>query len=407
MGFTKTAMKGISWAWTLSLFLRATSFIKMIILARLLLPDQFGVYGIALLVLALLETITETGVNVFLIQEKEKLETYLDSAWIVSILRGIVIFLVMNLSSNYIASFFHSSNAVYILILFSFVPLIRGFINPSEVKFQKEVNFDKEFAYRSCLSLVDTIVSIVVVFYTHQIAGLAVGAIVGVIMQVILSFALISPKPKINIQKSYLAKIFHRGKWVTLSGIFNYLFHNADNIVVGRLLGSGNLGLYQMAYNISMLPITDVTNVISKVTFPVYSQISNDRQRLRKAFIKTIFFICLVTIPFGVILFLNAPQLVGFFLGSKWMGIVWVLKILAIFGTLQAIVGFPATVFLSVGKQNYVSVMVFVSLVTLIVTIFPLIQIYGIVGAGIAALLGSISQIPFTAYFVYRIFKDK
>jgi O-antigen/teichoic acid export membrane protein len=405
MGYTAVAVKGISWTWLLSFSSRAISLTRTIVLARLLLPSQFGIYGIGLLVLALMEVITETGINVFLIQIKEDLNEYIDTAWIVSILRGIVIFLVILLSAPYVASFFNSSNATTLLMLFSIVPLIRGFINPSIIKFQKELRFDKELWFRGSILLFDTFVAITLVYFTKSVLSLAVGLIAGALLEVILSFLLVNPKPKVTFEKNKFFMIVHSGKWVTLSGIFNYLYHNLDNIVVGRILGTANLGLYVMAYNISRLPITDVSDVISKVTFPVYSLISGDKKRLKIAFLKSLALVSIISITFGAFLLIYTRELVILVLGQRWVGIVDVLKILVIFGVIRAISGSTSALLLSLGRQKHISVITSVSIIVLALTIIPFVQMYGIVGAGYSALIGAIAAVPFMFYFTVKALK--
>src|SRR5260221_8826621 len=97
MGYTKDAIKGISWIGLLRLIVKSFGFVEIVILARILAPEQFGAYGIVLLELGLLEVFTESGINVILIQEKE-FEKYINSAWIVSIVRGFLISLFIIIS---------------------------------------------------------------------------------------------------------------------------------------------------------------------------------------------------------------------------------------------------------------------------------------------------------------------
>jgi O-antigen/teichoic acid export membrane protein len=291
------------------------------------------------------------------------------------------------------------------LRLISVVPFLRGFINPASVKFQKELKFHKEFWYRSVIFSFDSFVSILFAFLTREASSLIFGLIAGVILEIILSFVFISPRPAFAFDKDYILNIFHKGKWITLSGIFNYLFHNFDNIVVGKILGAVNLGLYQMAYSISMLPITDVSDVIAKVTFPVYTIISSDKSRLRKAFFKTMFFVSLITVPFGLLLVIFPYEIVKIVLGQKWLGIVDVLRVLVIFGVIKAISGSTSTLFLSVGKQKYVTIVTLVSILGLAFTIVPLVIRMGIYGAGISALIGSLAAVPFMGYFTFKILK--
>ena len=113
-------------------------------MARILLPEQFGAYAVALLALGLLEVITETGVNIVLIQE-QNVDDYVSSAWIVSIVRGVGIMLILLIGSPFIAGFFHSSQSLPLLYIIAIVPLLRGFINPAIVKFQKDLLFGRDF----------------------------------------------------------------------------------------------------------------------------------------------------------------------------------------------------------------------------------------------------------------------
>jgi O-antigen/teichoic acid export membrane protein len=144
MGYFKDALKGISWMTALEGLTKAVAVLKIAVLARILTPSQFGSYGIALLVLGFLEVLTETGINVFLIQEKDEIQKYLDSAWVVSIIRGILVSLLIIFTVPFVTHFFKTPEVTTLLYLISAVAFIRGFINPMEVTFQKELKFMKQ-----------------------------------------------------------------------------------------------------------------------------------------------------------------------------------------------------------------------------------------------------------------------
>ena len=402
MGYTRDTIKGLRWVGTLRLITRAVSLARIAILARILSPVQFGVFGIAMLVTALLEVFTETGVNIILVQEKKDIKEYINSAWIVSIVRGIAISTIIFFSASFVSIFFHSPDSFFLIQLVSIVPLVRGYINPSIVKFQKNLEFHKEFWYRLVIFSIDATVAIIFAYITKSATSLVFGLIAGVITEVFLSFLLIKPIPYFSFDKKYISTIFHRGKWITLSSIFNYLYHNADNIVVGRILGTSSLGLYEMAYKISMLPITEISDVVSKVTFPVYSKIAEDIQRLRKAFLTTLVYVSIASILFGLTLIIFTEQIVRIILGNQWISIIPVFKILVIFGVIRAISGSTSALFLAVQRQEYVTVVTLVSIGTLAVTIVPLVVNLGLSGAGLAALLGSVSSLPFMIYFTFK-----
>src|SRR3989344_3574656 len=108
MGYKYAALVGISWITLFRILTRLLTFVRLAVLGRLLTPAQFGYFGIAALLLSLLEILTETGINVFLVQKKGNINEYINSAWIVSIARGILLALIIFLSAPFIATFFNS-----------------------------------------------------------------------------------------------------------------------------------------------------------------------------------------------------------------------------------------------------------------------------------------------------------
>jgi O-antigen/teichoic acid export membrane protein len=407
MGYSSNVIRGASWMSGFRIFTRILSFLKMAVLARLLTPSQFGIFGIATLVLMLLEMLTETGINVVLIQSRSKIDEYVNSAWIVSVIRGVFIGLCIIILAPFVTSFFNAPDAFNILLLISIIPFVRGFINPSEVKLQKDLKFHYEFWFRSSIFTFDTIVAVIFVIITHSVYGLVWGMIAGVLLEVILSFVLMRPIPQLHIRKDYFSEIFHKGKWVTAYGFFNYIAQQGDNIMVGKIMGASSLGIYGMAYNISTLPISEITDVVSKVVFPVYTKIAGDTQRLRSAFIRSTSVISLATIVMGGVLFFFPNQIISIVLGNKWLSAVPVLRVLVIYGVLRAISGSASALFLGVEKQKYVTNMTFLRFAGLAITIYPLVNMFGLVGAGYSALISVVVEIPVIAYYVIKVLKKQ
>ena len=179
MGYAQTALRGISWIWALRFLTRGFSFLRIAIIARVLTPSLFGLYGIAALVLSLVEVFTETGINILIIQGNENLKKIVSTAWVVSIARGIIISLIIVLSMPLITYFFNAPDVSYLILLISIVPLLRGFINPSIIRFQKELEFKKEFYFRGFLFALESILAIVFVYILADPAGIIYGLIAG------------------------------------------------------------------------------------------------------------------------------------------------------------------------------------------------------------------------------------
>ncbi len=407
MGYISKAAKGVTWMWSFRGITRVIAFVKILVLARLLTPLDFGAFGIATLVLGAIDTFTEVSTDIFLIQEKDGAKKYYNEVWTVSILRGTLLMVIIIFMAPFASSFFRSPQSLFLIILISLVPFFQGFDNPSTIVFQKDLFFNKEFFYRLTIYSADAISSITLTLLTRNVMSLAVGTIIGAITEAALSFFISSPTPKLSFDRKKITYMFHRCKWITLTGIFIFLSGETDSGVVGKVLGQTFLGIYQMAFNLATLPISEITDVVSKVFLPVFSKIEEERKRLLNAYLKSTLFIGVCSIIIGTFLFFFTKEIVLILLGEKWIGAVPIIKILVIFGVVRATFGFASTLFLSVKKQSYHMIMTFVRLLTLIITIVPLTLKFGLAGTAFAAVISSLVEIPIICYYTFHIFASK
>jgi O-antigen/teichoic acid export membrane protein len=407
MGYTKEAIKGISWIGFFRIATRGISYLRIVILARILSPSQFGAADIVLIVLSITEIFTETGINIVLIQQKEKIDKYINTAWVVSILRGLLIALVILIFASSISQFFTSQLVYDLLIVSIFVPIFRGFINPSIAIFVKDMQFRKEFYYRTLIFFAEAAVSVLFVFILKSPVAIIYGLIFGALFEIIFSFLIAKPQPRFRFEGELFRQVIARGKWLTATGIFNYLYHNGDNIVVGKLLGTGALGLYQRAYSISMLPITEVSDTFGKVMLPVFVKMSDDIARLKRAYLRSLLLISAIVVPSGALIFMFPELVIKIILGSQWVDSAPALQILTLFGVIRAISISSLSPFYAVKRQEYVSQITFVSFLGLAITIIPFVNMWGLVGAAYSALFGTIISLPLIIYYLNKIFTIK
>ncbi len=407
-GYFKKTIRGVGWVGGVRIVLRSIGVLKIIILVHfaILSKAQFGIYGIATMVLALLELLTESGINVFLIQEKEEINKYINTAWVVSIFRGVLIAGLIVLFTPLVVSFFHSPYSYPLLMLVAVIPFIRGFINPSVVKFQKELMFNRDFLYKSLTYLTEFIFSVSIAIITRNPIALIIGLIVSAVVEVIISFVLAHPRPVFKFDLDQVKKILRRGKWVTGFGIFDYVFTQGDNIAVGRFLGEAPLGVYDNAYTLSMTPITEIVGVIYQVTFPVFVKISAEKKRLLAAFGRTFVVSSIFVVLLSMGIFLFARPIVLILFNSTWVDAIPVIQVLCFVGMVRGITLSVNSLFMALEKQNYVTVTTFASMTGLLVTIVPLVARYGLIGAGFAALIGTIVAIPVELYYFVKVSKE-
>jgi O-antigen/teichoic acid export membrane protein len=359
----------------------------MIVLARLLVPKDFGLFGIALLTISAVEIFSRTGFQTALIQKKEDTESYLNTAWTVSALRSVVLFFLLFLSAPLIGKLFNSPQASSVIKVIAITTLLSGFSNIGIIFFQKELEFNKQFIYEISGALVELTVAITLAFILQNVWALVWGLLASSFIRFLLSYALHPSRPHFELNKEKFKDLFTFGKWILGSGILAFLVTQGDDIFVGKMLGVTALGLYQMAFTLSSLPATEITHVISQVTFPTYSKLQDDIPRLREAYLKVLQLTAFLTFPIAGGIFLFAPDFVIIFMGDKWIPIVPALKILVFAGLFRSLLATTGPILHAIGKPKVDTTWQMIRLLILFLSIYPLTLRWGISGTSTAVLL--------------------
>jgi O-antigen/teichoic acid export membrane protein len=198
-------------------------------------------------------------------------------------------------------------------------------------------------------------------------------------------------------------ELFGFGKWVLGSSILMFLIIQGDDIFVGKLLGVTALGFYQLAYRISNMPATEITHIISRVTFPVYSKLQDDIPKLREAYLKVLQFTAFLSFPIAGLIFVLAPDFTKIFLGEKWMPMVPAMQVLVFWGLIRSIGATTGPIIYAAGKPKILTRYQLFQLITLIILIYPLTVSWGILGTSLTVLLASISANALAFYAAIKI----
>ncbi|MBN1694059.1 lipopolysaccharide biosynthesis protein [candidate division WOR-3 bacterium] len=390
-------VKGAFWVFTSQIATQLLAFAKNIIIARVLSPNDFGLFGVALIALSLFDVSFRTGFNAALIQKKENIEEYLDTAFVINIIRGFILFVLLLFSAPVISIFFKNEAVIPVIRVISFNFLINGFVNPGTVYFVKELNFKKQFYWDASKIITDVVVVISIVFLLRNVWVLVVSSISSYLVRMVVSYFINSFRPKFRFKKEYALDLFKFGKWVLFSNVLVYLITQGDSAFVGRTLEISILGLYKMAYTFSNIPTTQISNVIAKVSYPAYSKIQDNIQRLRDAYLRILQITTLLSIPFTGFIFILAPDFTRLFLGAKWMPMVPAMQILVFAGLIRSIAATTGVLFYAVGKPKIDTVWQIIRLCVLAILIYPFTIKWGISGTSIAVFLSIfISNIGFS-----------
>ena len=387
---SQRTVRGGFWVFSLRIVQQIFGLARLLILARILAPHDFGLMGIALLAMSTLETFSQTGFQAALIQKKENIESYLDAAWTVLILRGLLLFGILYFAAPFVASFFDTPEAKPIIQVVGLSVLFQAFTNIGVIYFQKELEFNKEFIYQFAGTLSDFIVAVSAVLILKNVWALVFGMLAGNAVRCIISYLIHPYRPRLSRDLAKAKELFGFGKWVLGSSILIFLLTQGDDIFVGKLLGATALGFYQMAYRISNMPATEITHVISRVTFPVYSKLQNDIPKLREAYLKVLQVTAFLSFPVAGLIFVLAPDFTKIFLGEKWMPMVPAMQVLCLFGVTRALNGTMGSIFQGIGIPKVITFGAGVQLLILIAIIYPMTSKWGITGTSFAVIIPNI-----------------
>ena len=382
---SQRAVRSGFWVFTLRIVQQLFGLARLVILARILAPHDFGLMGIALLTMATLETFSQTGFQAALIQKKEDIKSHLDAAWTVLILRGFILFTILYLVAPYAASFFNAPEAKPIIQVIGFAILLQAFTNIGVIYFQKELEFNKEFIYQFAGTLADFIVAVSAVLILRNVWALVFGLLAGNAAKCFVSYLIHPYRPHLSSDLGKAKELFGFGKWILGSSILVFLLSQGDDAFVGKILGVTALGFYQMAYRIISLPATEITHVISQVTFPAYSKLQENLVELRRAYSQTFQLTCLLSLFLAGLIFSLSYEITVVLLGEKWIPIVPVIQVFAFGGLIRALGSTISPIFQAIGQPRIVTQMQVAVLISLAVLIYPLTIKYGIVGTALAS----------------------
>lgn len=376
--------RGGVWVFALRITRLLLGFGSTIILARVLAPTDFGLFGIALLAMSALDTFSNVGLNAALVQKKQDISTYLNTAWTLQVIRGGLLALVLFATAPYVAAFFKTPAAKPILQVIGLSTFIQGFTNIGVIYFQKDLEFHKQFAYGFSGTLANVSIAISSVLLLRSVWALVFGLLAGDLAQLIVSYFIHPYRPRPRFNQGQFKELFDFGKWVLGSSILIYLVTQGDNILVGKLLGVAALGFYQLAYRISNMPATEITHVISQVSFPAYSKLQADIPKLKEAYLKILQLTAFLSFPVAGLIFVLAPDFTRIFLGEKWLPMVPAMQILVFAGLLRSIQATAGPVFVAIGKPIIDTQGQCLRLLVLATFIYPLTIQFGILGASLA-----------------------
>lgn len=403
---TQTAAKGVMWVSISQFSTQAFQFVVTIFLARLLIPEDFGIVGMAAVFTGFVVCINRLGFNAAIVQKKEITEKHLSTAFWSCVLIAIILYILTIAISPFIAGFFNKEivRPVVCIVAIGFILGALGTVQRSLLS--KQFNFKNLAKVEIGIAISYGVSSIFLALMGRGVWSLVYGGIFSDMVGTLLLWILCKWRPKLMFDYKSFKELFSFGMYVTGENVVNYISANIDYLLVGRFIGAHFLGVYTIAYMLMDFSRNKISNIITRVAFPAFSTIQDDNQRLRKGYLMVIKYISIITFPATMGLLIVAPEFITSVYGGKWKEVIIPLQIMCIAGILRSI----GT---TVGSVQYAKKRADIgfkwNLIELsILTLSIIIGIkYGIVGVAIAVTLTTVLLEPIIQWITNRLIELK
>lgn len=394
-------MNGLMWKVVSLVVKQGSRLVVGLVLARLLTPDDYGLASLVLVFSSLIFIFSDLSLGAALVQRKVLTERDRSTVFWVSIGAGAACTLIGIAVSGLVADFFREPEVkpLFIAVSFSFFLVSLGVTQ--EALLTRSMSFRALELRQMAAAIIGAVAAIVVAMRGGGPWAIIVQQIVVVAMGSLLIW-LVSPwKPRFVFSMASLRDLGSFGGNVFGTRMVFYLNRNADNLLIGRFLGPAALGAYTLAYNVILLPFSQIAGPLEQLLYPAFSRLQDEASRLREAFLRVNRVVCAINMPLLLGLAVLADQFVPVVLGDQWNAAIPVIQILAVVGLAQSIQALNGSVLQARDRTNW---LLRYSLVFTGVTVAAFVAgvSFGIVGVAWSLLIASCFLEPLYAYITAR-----
>ncbi len=344
--------RSVKWVGIAELVVRLIQFGTSLVLARLLLPEDFGVMSLVFVFMNLAYVVFDFGFTSALIQHKDVTEEHLATTFVTYVFGGMVFVGLVLMGAPVIAHFFGVLQLSPMLRVLSLIFVFYTFSALPKVLLMRELQFHRLSRFQMVGAVGYASVAISVALGGGGAWCFVFAALTEQLLVTLLAIWATHWRPRWQFSMAVFRELFQFGGSVLATRLVGYLNTNLPQIIIGRVLGTTILGYYALAYQLIDLPVQRISKNVLKVMFPAFSKLQDQPIAYRHMYQQTVYFLALVTFPIFVGLFLLAPELVPFLYGEKWLPAVLPLQALALLGLMRSLWTTTSVVFLSKGKPQ-------------------------------------------------------
>jgi len=316
---------GSAWMIGARWVIRSIGMVSTVILARLLLPEDFGLVAMGAITMQFVLVFADAGQAMAVIRNVNATDEHFDTAWAMSIAIGVVVAAGLIVGAPLAGLYFHDSRAVPVVQVIALKPLINGFTNVGVLAFRKNLRFGKDFQFLVINRVSIFVVGISLALTLRSYWALVIASVCGEAFSVAASYVLSPYRPRFRLTK--LREIWGYSIWMQFANIGYFFGERADQFVVGGLAGATPMGLYNVSADTASAPTDEVVVPMARALFPYYAILLNEPSRFAEAYLGVLSVVAVIALSTGVGVALVAGDLVAVVLGQKWLAaaplVVW------------------------------------------------------------------------------------
>lgn len=388
MNLKSKVKNGLKWTFIDQILSQIIFLVFSIFLARILTPTMFGIVGMITIFSNFAILFIDLGFSAALIQKKEVSPAQYSSVFWLNLGIGFFMYALFYISAPMISQFYNQPELiVYIrVICLSFIITSLSAVQANLLI--KELQFKKKVIINWIAMLIGYVVAFVLAYKGYGVWALVMMTLTTAVLNSIMYWIVSKWTPLFVFEWNTIKELSNYGFNFLGDSSVNYWSRNFDNFIIAKVLGSNDLGIYTRAYSLMLLPLRNVTTIVTKVMFPAFSQKQDDLQVLKKYYLNIIQYIALITFPLMIGLSLVSKEFVLLFFGNQWSAMIPVLSILSGLGAIQSIISLNGLIYNSLGKVNIAFRVSIITNIVLIVA-FVIGVNYGLIGVAYSYLIAS------------------
>jgi lipopolysaccharide exporter len=375
---------------------------RTLVLARLLVPEDFGLLAVSLIAVDFLISITNFGLLPALVQRAEVEERHYHAAWTAGLLRAVAVALLVILAAPLIAALLAEPRAVSLIRVIALRPVLEAAASAKMAEVTRHLRFRAVALVNLPEALVNAAVSIALA-RPLGVWALVAGSLAGPAISGLMSYRLAPYRPRLTLEAAAVRPLLQFGRWIFLTSLVSIAARALLQVVITRTLGVEALGLYYLAAKLAFIPSEVSSDVVGAVAFPLYARLQADAQQVRQAFRALFTSVAALLFPACALLVVLAPALVTTILGPRWLGTAPLIQLLALVNGVGLLGEMAGPILNGMGRPDRIVVIELLQSSLLIFGIASLVGRYGLLSAGLAWLIAVSAAQFVSGHFIQQV----